>query len=116
MPKKPGWVLIRLCENAEQISEEREDGTTETWWEYDEYTLEMPKDDILESALKENLDAFLSAAKNLEEETLNKLEMPNRVKSLKEENKSLKAQVTALSDQNDFFEECLVEMAETVYE
>ena len=35
--------------------------------------------------------------------------------SLKEENTMLTAQVSALSDQMDFYEECIVEMAEVVY-
>lgn len=34
---------------------------------------------------------------------------------LKEENTMLTAQVSALSDQMDFYEECIVEMAEVVY-
>ncbi len=37
------------------------------------------------------------------------------VAEAEQENKRLKAQVTALSDQNDFQEECLVEMAGIVY-
>ena len=35
--------------------------------------------------------------------------------SLKEENAMQTAQVSALSDQMDFYEECIVEMAEVVY-
>ena len=35
---------------------------------------------------------------------------------LTEENKLLKAQVSALSDQNEFLEDCIVEMAGIVYD
>lgn len=37
------------------------------------------------------------------------------ITSLEEENKLLKAQVQAQSDQLDFYEECIAEMAEVVY-
>ena len=38
-----------------------------------------------------------------------------RIASLEEENALLKAQIQAQSDQMDFYEECIVEMAEIVY-
>lgn len=38
-----------------------------------------------------------------------------RVAALEEENALLKAQVSAQSDQMDFYEECIAEMAEVVY-
>lgn len=39
----------------------------------------------------------------------------DRVAALEAENKTLKAQVTALTDQNDFQEELIVELAGVVY-
>ena len=38
-----------------------------------------------------------------------------RIKALEDDNAMLTAQVSALSDQMDFYEECIVEMAEVVY-
>lgn len=38
-----------------------------------------------------------------------------RISALEEENALLKAQIQAQSDQMDFYEECIVEMAEIVY-
>lgn len=38
-----------------------------------------------------------------------------QITSLEEENKLLKAQIQAQSDQLDFYEECIAEMAEVVY-
>ena len=37
------------------------------------------------------------------------------VKEMEEENKTLKAQVSAQSEQMDFYEECIAEMASVVY-
>ena len=45
-----------------------------------------------------------------EENSLN-----TRIEELESENKLLKSQVQVLSDQMDFYEECIVEMAEVVY-
>lgn len=39
----------------------------------------------------------------------------DRISTLESENKALKAQVTALTDQNDFQEELIVELANIVY-
>lgn len=39
----------------------------------------------------------------------------DRMRALEEENNFLKAQVAAQSDQMDFYEECIVEMAAIVY-
>ena len=38
-----------------------------------------------------------------------------RIAELEEENKTLKAQVSAQSEQMDFYEECIAEMASVVY-
>lgn len=38
-----------------------------------------------------------------------------RIVELEEENKTLKAQVSAQSEQMDFYEECIAEMASVVY-
>ena len=38
-----------------------------------------------------------------------------RIAELEEENKTLKAQVSAQSEQMDFYEECIAEMATVVY-
>lgn len=48
-----------------------------------------------------------------QEERIEALEKQNA--DLKSENTMLTAQVSALSDQMDFYEECIVEMAEVVY-
>lgn len=40
---------------------------------------------------------------------------PTEIEQLQADNKKLKAQVTALSDNQDFYENCIVEMATIVY-
>ena len=46
---------------------------------------------------------------------VHEFEAADLVKETEEENKNLKAQIAALSDQNDFQEELIVELANIVY-
>lgn len=50
-----------------------------------------------------------------ESEDAPRLTTAERVKALEEENNLLKAQIAAQSDQMDFYEDCIVEMAAIVY-
>lgn len=61
------------------------------------------------TADQEALDAYLAEFPDVEPEK------PVTVEDLQAENKLLKEQVSALSTQADFHEECLVEMANIVY-
>ncbi|MBS4879794.1 MAG: hypothetical protein KH138_05720 [Firmicutes bacterium] len=115
MPRKPGYVLIRMRENAKKQTEITEGGRTDTWWEYDEYTLEMPESNTLDTEVEANFAGFLATAKKIEKDALAKLELVERVEQLKAENKVLNAQAGALSEQNDFQEELIVELANIVY-
>ena len=47
--------------------------------------------------------------------SVHEFEAADLVKETEEENKNLKAQIAALSDQNDFQEELIVELANIVY-
>lgn len=62
-------------------------------------------------AIKSNPSAY----ENAQAENVKILTDIERITSLEEENKLLKAQVQAQSDQLDFYEECIAEMAEVVY-
>lgn len=66
-PKKPGYVLVRLFENAvpfTRIDSERE----HSGYEYDEYTLELLNYDGLMADLASNIGHYLSQAKAQEEQ------------------------------------------------
>lgn len=85
-----------------------EDGTLVHGWEWDEYHTEFQYYPGLQDDIAANVAAFLLAAKKAEEQE-------KIVETLTEENKLLKAQVEAQSEQMDFYEDCIVEMAEIIY-
>lgn len=64
-PKKPGFVLVRFYENAQEFSETR-DGLTITGWEYDEYHLELADTGSLSEDVLANFDTLLAQAKAAE--------------------------------------------------
>lgn len=63
-PKKSSKVLIRFHENIKQV---------EDYWEYEEYILELPILDTLETDIKNNYNAYLSQAKRNDKELMNKI-------------------------------------------
>ena len=64
-PKKPGFFLVRIYENAQEFSETR-DGLTITGWEYDEYHLELADTGSLSEDVLANFDTLLAQAKAAE--------------------------------------------------
>lgn len=78
----------------------------ESWTRHDGTVFEGP----MKTPFKDS--QLLETAQSLYEETLADKE---RISELASENTMLTAQVSALSDQMDFYEECIVEMAEVVY-
>lgn len=63
-PKNPLKTLIRFCENVKQI---------ESYWEYDEYALELPTTNDLEVNINTNYNFYLSQAKKNDKEIINKI-------------------------------------------
>lgn len=107
IPKKPGKILARFYQNARKYNETKE-GVTKIGWQWDEYHLELPAYPNIEADVTANAEALLQEAINVEEEE-------NRIPDLLESKKILEAQVSAQADQMDFYEECIVEMAEIIY-
>lgn len=101
-------MLCRFFQNARTYTERSEGGGTFTGWMWDEYHLELPDYPAIQSDVTANAAALLQAAISAEEEE-------NRVPDLLEAKKILEAQVAAQADQMDFYEECIVEMAEIIY-
>lgn len=66
VPNKPSYSMVRFYENARKI-EERDEETTTTAWEYDEYTLVLPRTPGLAASIEANYNAYMKRAK-LEEE------------------------------------------------
>ena len=64
-PKKPGFFLVRVYENAQEFSETR-DGLPITGWEYDEYHLELADTGSLSEDVLANFDTLLAQAKAAE--------------------------------------------------
>jgi len=58
-PGKPGFVCVRLYENAQQVTEE-------THWVYDEYQLVVPARDDLDADIEAHLDEWIATAQSLE--------------------------------------------------
>lgn len=107
IPKKPGKMLCRFYQNARKYTETT-DGVTVIGWQWDEYHLELPDYPGLEADVTANSAALLEQAVHIEKEA-------NRVEDLEEENRLLKAKVSAQADQMEFYEDCIVEMAEIIY-
>ena len=65
---------------------------------------------------QEALDAYVASLPVVDDtETEATPTTEERVTALEEENTLMKAQIAAQSDQMDFYEECIVEMAAVVY-
>lgn len=58
-PDKPGYVCVRMFENAQLITEE-------THWVYDEYQLIVPARDDLDADIEAHLDEWIATAQSLE--------------------------------------------------
>ena len=100
-------MLCRFYQNARKYTETT-DGVTVIGWQWDEYHLELPDYPGLESDVTANSAALLDQAIHIEKEA-------NRIEDLEEENRLLKAQVSAQADQMDFYEDCIAEMAGIIY-
>ena len=92
----------------EALAKEFADDPNVIGWQLDEYHLELPDYPGLEADVTANSAALLEQAVHIEKEA-------NRVEDLEEENRLLKAQVSAEADQMEFYEDCIVEMAEIIY-
>lgn len=67
IPNKPGW---RLCRFYENVSEHSTESGADTWWEYDEYHLEIHgARSSIETDVKNNYAMYLAAAKATEAPT-----------------------------------------------
>ena len=108
MPNKPGRAWVRLTLNAKQETDK--DG--HTGWVYDEYTTEVEDTPGLLDEVKANYDNLLREAKANEK---SKADLVAENEELAAQNATLKQQVTALTDQQSFYEDCIAEMAEVVY-
>lgn len=98
---------MRFCLNpVEETADER------TGWVYDEYTVEVPDGEDLQERVAAQKETLLYEAKANQ---MSKVTILEETEALQAENKLLKEQVSALSTQADFHEECIVEMANIVY-
>ena len=108
MPNKPGRAWVRLALNAKQET----DKGGHTGWVYDEYTTEVEDTPGLLDEVKANYDNLLREAKANEK---TKADLVAENEELAAQNATLKQQVAALTDQQSFYEDCIVEMAQVVY-
>ena len=109
MPNKPGRAWVRLALNAKQETDE--DGNPKGWV-YDEYVTEVEDTPGLLDEVTANYDNLLREAKANEK---SKADLVAENEELSAENATLKQQVSALADQQSFYEDCIAEMAEVVY-
>jgi len=64
-PDKPGYMCVRLYENAAEVTKFDEDARQPfTFWEYDEYMLIVPDRPTLAAEIKENFDEWMLTAKS----------------------------------------------------
>ena len=108
MPNKPGRAWVRLTLNAKQETDE--DG--HTGWVYDEYITEVEDTPGLLDEVTANYDNLLREAKANEK---TKADLVAENEELAAQNATLKQQVSALADQQSFYEDCIAEMAQVVY-
>jgi chromosome segregation ATPase len=108
MPNKPGRAWVRICLNAKQET----DKDSHTAWVYDEYTTEVDDTPGLLDEVTANYDNLLREAKANEK---SKADLVAENEELVAQNAMLKQQVAALTDQQSFYEDCIVEMAQIVY-
>lgn len=64
-PTKEEYAIVKLCENAEQYTEEETSG-----WKYDEYTLTLPAREDLAADIEENYATWMAKAKIAEYERM----------------------------------------------
>lgn len=85
-----------------------------TWAEYRGFVvLELDGDTV--AGMRGNADALAAYLAALPEPTDEPLTDAERIAALEAENTLLKAQISAQSDQMDFYEDCIAEMATVVY-
>jgi len=58
-PGRPGYVCVRLYENAQQVA-------PEAYWAYDEYQIIVPYRADLQADIEANISEWLSTAQSLE--------------------------------------------------
>ena len=97
-PKKPGYVLVRFFENAQEFTETQGDFTI-SGWEYDEYHLELKDTGGLSEDILNSFEGYLAQAKLLEAETDTVPKLKEKVASLEEERDSLLKIVNSLETQ-----------------
>lgn len=86
-----GLAEVVLYENIVQMTRENETGKTEKYFAYDEFRITIPYRENLTAEIKSNRAAWLETAKNIEENTAEKLSLEEQVKKLAAENATLKA-------------------------
>ena len=94
-PKKPGYVLVRFFENAQEFTETQGDLTI-SGWEYDEYHLELKDTGSLSEDILNSFEGYLAQAKLLEAETDTIPKLKEKVATLEEERDSLLETVSSL--------------------
>lgn len=87
---------------------------TETFYQYNGFVTLAVTRGIVQS-YEPNVEAWEAWKESLDPEPEPGPTPEERITELEEKNKVLSAQVTALSDQNDFQEELIVELANIVY-
>lgn len=97
-PKKPGYVLVRFFENAQEFTETQGDLTI-SGWEYDEYHLELKDTGSLSEDILNSFEGYLAQAKLLEAETDTIPKLKEKVATLEEERDSLLETVSSLEAQ-----------------
>lgn len=97
-PKKPGYVLARFYENAQEFTDTQGDLTI-SGWEYDEYRLELAQYDGMEEDILAGYDGYLAQAKLLEAEENAIPTLKGQIATLEEEKAALTEQVSTLEEQ-----------------
>lgn len=97
-PKKPGYVLVRFFENAQEFTETQGDLTI-SGWEYDEYHLELKDTGGLSEDILNSFEGYLAQAKLLEAETDTVPKLKEQVAYLEKERDSLLEMVSSLEAQ-----------------
>lgn len=101
--KKPGYVLARFFQNARQETDTSGEQPV-TYWSWDEYHLILASEPRLQDDIAGNLAFYMDQAiANAPQPIVNSEDnLPN-------------AQIQALSDRNEFLEDCIAEMAGIIY-
>lgn len=97
-PKKPGYVLVRFFENAQEFTETQGDLTI-SGWEYDEYHLELKDTGGLSEDILNSFEGYLAQAKLLEAETDTVPKLKEQVAYLEKERDNLLEMVSSLEAQ-----------------